>query len=265
MDPCGHLQSYQCFNTPFGCWTKNMGHPPNSSILIRFSIINYPFWGKKLYFWKHPFTEHPLLDVQFIWLESRFRSGRCDQLASGQRRPGEGSQVLCWRLGSCFKLFLHHPSWIISRSLLRAVKGSGHDSLLKNLFLPSNQSQLLSSESSYGWCRMMQALWKYHFFYFGGSTLAICRRDWHLSFRGWWFAAARALETSKGCHGSCRWCAGAEPWCFFRRRWRGHLLDWFERIDLSFGVDMPTKSLREWWPYIGPTSCPRMFILKLCI
>ena len=28
--------------------------PPKSSILIGFSIINHPFWGKTPYFWKHP-------------------------------------------------------------------------------------------------------------------------------------------------------------------------------------------------------------------
>jgi len=28
---------------------------PKSSILIGFSIINHPFWGKHPYFWKHPY------------------------------------------------------------------------------------------------------------------------------------------------------------------------------------------------------------------
>ncbi len=28
--------------------------PPKSSILIGFSLINHPFWGFSLYFWKHP-------------------------------------------------------------------------------------------------------------------------------------------------------------------------------------------------------------------
>ena len=31
------------------------GGTPKSSILIGFSIINHPFWGKTPYFWKHPF------------------------------------------------------------------------------------------------------------------------------------------------------------------------------------------------------------------
>ena len=31
-----------------------IGVPPKSSILIGFSIINHPFWGKHPYFWKHP-------------------------------------------------------------------------------------------------------------------------------------------------------------------------------------------------------------------
>ena len=33
--------------------SKNSG-TPKSSILIGFSIINHPFWGKHPYFWKHP-------------------------------------------------------------------------------------------------------------------------------------------------------------------------------------------------------------------
>ena len=31
--------------------SKNRGGPPKSSILIRFSIINHPFWGFSPYFW----------------------------------------------------------------------------------------------------------------------------------------------------------------------------------------------------------------------
>ena len=34
-----------------GCWTKNRG-TPKSSILMRFSITNHPFWGTPV--WKHP-------------------------------------------------------------------------------------------------------------------------------------------------------------------------------------------------------------------
>ena len=30
--------------------------PPNHPILIGFSIINHPFWGKKPYSWKHPYA-----------------------------------------------------------------------------------------------------------------------------------------------------------------------------------------------------------------
>ena len=37
---------------------KMVGFPPKSSILIGFSIINHPFWGKHPYFWKHPFMSH---------------------------------------------------------------------------------------------------------------------------------------------------------------------------------------------------------------
>ena len=34
--------------------SKNNG-TPKSSILIRFSIINHPFWGFSPYFWKHSY------------------------------------------------------------------------------------------------------------------------------------------------------------------------------------------------------------------
>ena len=34
--------------------SENSG-TPKSSILIGFSIINHPFWGKHPYFWKHPY------------------------------------------------------------------------------------------------------------------------------------------------------------------------------------------------------------------
>ena len=36
------------------CVSKNRD-TPKSSILIGFSIINHPFWGKHPYFWKHPY------------------------------------------------------------------------------------------------------------------------------------------------------------------------------------------------------------------
>ena len=39
--------------SPYGCFQK-YGKTPKSSILIRFSIINHPFWGYH-YFWKHPY------------------------------------------------------------------------------------------------------------------------------------------------------------------------------------------------------------------
>ena len=34
---------------------SNNNGTPKSSILIRFSIINHPFWGFSPYFWKHPY------------------------------------------------------------------------------------------------------------------------------------------------------------------------------------------------------------------
>ena len=37
---------------------KNRG-TPKSSILIGFSIINHPFWGKTPYVWKHPYSITP--------------------------------------------------------------------------------------------------------------------------------------------------------------------------------------------------------------
>ena len=37
-----------------GCFEKYDFLPPKSSILIRFSIINHPFWGFSHNFWKHP-------------------------------------------------------------------------------------------------------------------------------------------------------------------------------------------------------------------
>ena len=36
--------------------SKNSG-TPKSSILIGFSIINHPSWGKHPYFWKHPYSD----------------------------------------------------------------------------------------------------------------------------------------------------------------------------------------------------------------
>ncbi len=39
-----------------GCFQKYGCLPPKSSILIGFSIVNHPFWGKTPYFWKHPET-----------------------------------------------------------------------------------------------------------------------------------------------------------------------------------------------------------------
>ena len=33
----------------YGCWTKNRGKTPKSSILIGFSIINNPFWGAPIF------------------------------------------------------------------------------------------------------------------------------------------------------------------------------------------------------------------------
>ena len=37
--------------------SKNSG-TPKSSILIGFSIINYPFWGNYHYFWEHPYHQY---------------------------------------------------------------------------------------------------------------------------------------------------------------------------------------------------------------
>ena len=35
---------------PFGCWTKNRGKPPKSSILIGFShYFHHPFWGTPIF------------------------------------------------------------------------------------------------------------------------------------------------------------------------------------------------------------------------
>ena len=52
--------------------SKNSG-TPKSSISIRFSIINHPFWGY-LYFWKHPYIPainiHPPAPKNFLCLPS---------------------------------------------------------------------------------------------------------------------------------------------------------------------------------------------------
>ena len=47
------VTSYPTFFGGMGCFQKIVGFPPKSSILIRFSIINHPFWGTSI-FWKHP-------------------------------------------------------------------------------------------------------------------------------------------------------------------------------------------------------------------
>ena len=38
----------------YGCFRK--WSTPKSSLLIRFSIINHPFWGTPFFFWKHPYN-----------------------------------------------------------------------------------------------------------------------------------------------------------------------------------------------------------------
>ena len=57
--------------------SKNNG-TPKSSILIGFSIINHPFWGKTLYFW---FNTHMdgmprrlVRDLEVIWLSFFFQT-----------------------------------------------------------------------------------------------------------------------------------------------------------------------------------------------
>ena len=140
----------------------------------------------------------------------------------------------------------------------------------------STTAPKLRAPSDVGWCRPYEnttfSVAKQQARH---STLAMCRRDWHLSFHGWWFAAAQALETSKGCHGSCRWCAGAEPWYFFRRRWCGHLLDWFERIDLFMDGEyankkrvgmttIQTRRYTSWFP-LAPHHIPGYFLSSSCV
>ena len=67
---------------------KNRG-TPKSSILIRFSIIHHPFWGKTPYFWKHPYsitpwpftqthpTNHQCLLLQTLLYKLTDASGHC--------------------------------------------------------------------------------------------------------------------------------------------------------------------------------------------
>ena len=45
------------------------GGTPKSSILIGFSIINHPFWGFHLYFWKHPysFVKNPAYFILYFY------------------------------------------------------------------------------------------------------------------------------------------------------------------------------------------------------
>ena len=47
--------STSSWNVSIWMFPKNNG-TPKSSILIGFSTINHPFWGKTPYFWKHPYT-----------------------------------------------------------------------------------------------------------------------------------------------------------------------------------------------------------------
>ena len=62
----GFLEVHPSPQWPHGVWKKfteghiwlfpKIGVPPNHPILIGFSIINHPFWGKHPYFWKHVFV-----------------------------------------------------------------------------------------------------------------------------------------------------------------------------------------------------------------
>ena len=247
MGRCGHLKSYKR-------WSLN---------LIDVVIV----------------TEHPLSGSERFSICLELSSDLEDVTSwAGKEGQLEGAKAHVEGWSSCFMFFLHHPNpgWII-----RAVKGWGDDSSLNNPFMWSIQPQLPSSElhqmADVGWYRPYEnttfSVAKQQARH---TALAMCRRDWHLSFHGWWFAAAQALETSKGCHGSCRWCAGAEPWYFFRRRWCGHLLDWFERIDLFMDGEyankkrvgmttIQTRRYTSWFP-LAPHHIPGyFFILKLCI
>ena len=61
----GFLEVHPSPQWPHGVWKKfteghiwlfpKIGVPPNHPILIGFSIINHPFWGKHPYFWKHAY------------------------------------------------------------------------------------------------------------------------------------------------------------------------------------------------------------------
>ena len=59
MSPWGCI-SYWKWGYSIAMWvdvSENSG-TPKSSILIGFSIINHPFWGKHPYFWKHPYLDN---------------------------------------------------------------------------------------------------------------------------------------------------------------------------------------------------------------
>ena len=62
----------QCFAN--ACFISNVGVSKNngttkSSILIRFSIINHPFWGFSPYFWKQPYI--PIVFLGMPWFSER--------------------------------------------------------------------------------------------------------------------------------------------------------------------------------------------------
>ena len=61
------------------------GGTPKSSILIRFSITNHPFWGFSHYFWKHPYWKksngllfHSFSDEPFVTGDFSVESPWCD-------------------------------------------------------------------------------------------------------------------------------------------------------------------------------------------
>ncbi len=66
-----HPCHFFCFEPQFNKQqmgvSKNRGGPPKSSILIRFSIINHPFW-----FFFPLFLETPRFDFGVIWNKNRF-------------------------------------------------------------------------------------------------------------------------------------------------------------------------------------------------
>ena len=96
---------------PFWVFPK-IGVPPKSSISIRFSIRNHPFWGTpKAYFWKHPFFEGPFFE-KASWRGRHFRRFKVEKstfppssvevaryLSNGRKRV-TGLRSFRWNPGS---------------------------------------------------------------------------------------------------------------------------------------------------------------------